>query len=59
MKKSEMYKKAQIAILQMDGLTFKETLEILRELMDQEELEKWKEDKAEEEEQEEKNNAET
>ena len=50
MKKSEIYKTAQIAILKMEGLTCKDTLEILRELMDQEELEKWKEDKAEEEE---------
>ena len=49
MKKSEMYKKAQVAILQMDGLTFNETLEILRELMDQEEMEKWREAKEEEE----------
>ena len=56
MKKSEMYKKAQIAILQMDGLTFNDTLEILRELMDAEEMKKWKEDKAEEEKQ---KNAET
>ena len=59
MKKSEMYKTAQIAILKMEGLTCKDTLEILRELMDQEGLEKWKEDKAEEEKQEAKKNAET
>jgi hypothetical protein len=59
MKKSEMYKKAQIAILQMDGLTFNDTLEILRVLMDDEEMAKWSEDKAEKEKQEEMENAET
>ena len=47
MKKSEMYKKAQIAILQMDGLTFNETLEILRELMDMQESEEWSEKRKE------------
>lgn len=49
MKKSEMYKKAQIAILQMEGLTFKDTLEILRELMDREESEEWSEKRKEKE----------
>ena len=53
MKKSEIYKKTQIAILQMDGLTFNETLEILHELMDAEEMAKWSENKAEKEKQEE------
>ena len=48
MKKSEIYKTAQIAILQMDGLTFNNTLEILDELMEKERIYKHMEEEEKE-----------
>lgn len=44
MKKSEMYKYAQMAVMRDQGMSSLDKLEILRELMDREDIEKYMED---------------
>ena len=48
MKKSEMYKYAQCAVVDVPNLTTLSKLEILRELMERERLEKFREERDEE-----------
>lgn len=48
MKKSEMYKKAMIAVLESVSIPSEEKLEIARELIDKEDLELFRERMAEE-----------
>ena len=45
MKKAEIYRKAQLAVLHTRTMTADEKLEVLREFMAQEELEKFREDR--------------
>ena len=49
MKKSAIYKLAQKAILEYPLTDYSTKLEVLRELMDREDTEKWREDEAEKE----------
>lgn len=48
MKKSEMYKKAMLAVLESDSIPSEEKLEIARELIEREDLERFREKQAEE-----------
>lgn len=50
MKKSEMYKKAMLAVLESDSISSEDKLEIARELIEREDLELFREKRAEEEE---------
>jgi hypothetical protein len=47
MKKSRAYHRAQFAVLRDTSIDFESTLEILRVLMDAEDLEKYREEKEE------------
>ena len=44
MKKSELYRMAQIAVMHYQGLCSMDKLEVLRELMSREDMEKYMED---------------
>lgn len=46
MKKSELYKEIQLAVLRDDGIEDEIRLEMIRELQDKEELELYKENQA-------------
>lgn len=48
MKKSEIYRRAQIAVLHTRTMTADEKLEVLREFMEQEDFGKFKEDRDDE-----------
>lgn len=50
MKKSEMYRMAQMAVVNSMTISPNVKIDIVRELMEREDLEAWKEKKAEEEE---------